>query len=305
MPRLSIIVPYLENDAQFESTILSILENRSTDFELIIPHRGDFSDPYRLGGDEAVLIECSPSDSLITRINLATSAACSAVVETLLPGTVVQSGWAEAGLSLLSDSSVHAVCMPLIDPQTEAPYIGLDGRAIPHRRVTSSVNSCVGPLLCGGLLRRKTMCTLGGWFDHPMIEVAELELAILAEEINLLIECSPESLIACPKSIAVRQEFGFDIGKACGSLACAFASIPNSGIELDSIVRRLGHLATGLINPKTAAERLGWVLGIGDRSLKKSIHQRLEHATHHLATPVSIPIHGDRSKHASFSRRAA
>ncbi len=59
-----------------------------------------------------------------------------------------------------------------------------------------------------------------------------------------------------------------------------------SGVEIDSLVARIGHLATGLISPSTVAERLGWVLGTRDGSLARTIAKRIERAREQLGTSI-------------------
>ena len=47
VPRLSIIIPH-RNDQLLEETILSVLENRPRDCEIIVAHDGSYCDPYQL-----------------------------------------------------------------------------------------------------------------------------------------------------------------------------------------------------------------------------------------------------------------
>jgi hypothetical protein len=71
-------------------------------------------------------------------------------------------------------------------------------------------------------------------------------------------------------------------------LACAYGEIADSGIAIEPLVKRLGNLATGLMNPKLAAERLGWVLGVRDRSMVQRITERVETARQGIAAMQSI-----------------
>ena len=51
MPRLSIIIPALGNSARLESTLVSVLENRPLDCDIIVVHTGEYNDPYDLAGE--------------------------------------------------------------------------------------------------------------------------------------------------------------------------------------------------------------------------------------------------------------
>ena len=119
---------------------------------------------------------------------------------------------------------------------------------------------------------------VSGWLEPCQREIAEVEFALLASVMEMEIEVAQDVTIWAPKKIAVGNEAGYEIGRACGQLACAYASIEGTGIVIDSMARRLGHLAGGLMSPKTVAERLGWVMGIRDRTFVNAIQNRLANA---------------------------
>ncbi len=78
----------------------------------------------------------------------------------------------------------------------------------------------------------------------------------------------------------------YHLGQIAGQLAVAYSQVERSGVEIDSLVARIGHLATGLISPSTVAERLGWVLGTRDGSLARTIAKRIERAREQLGTSI-------------------
>ena len=278
VPRLSIIVPHLHDDSGLEVTLLSILENRDSDFEVIIVHDGHYQDPYSLNQDEVVLIESKVNASFSEQLNLATASACSPIIQVLLPGSVVGQKWCNESLHLMKDKTVAAICVPVGDTATQDVFVGLSGESLPHRRVTQTDQNVAAPLFCGGVFRKRLLRNIGGWMEPSSREISEVEFALLANALELEIEVASEVTIHASKRTAVGDEAGFEIGRACGQLACAYANVEGTGVVLDSFARRLGHLASGLMSPKTVAERLGWVMGIRDRSLVQSIGQRLETA---------------------------
>jgi hypothetical protein len=279
VPRLSIIIPHLLDDSGLEITLLSILENRESDFEVLLAHDGRYNDPYGLDQDELILIESEPGASFSQQLNLAVSAACSPVVQVLLPGAVVDPNWSDEALHLLRDKSVSAVCQPIQDRETKDVYLGISGESLPHRRVTDSADIAAAPLLCGGLFRKRLLKSIGGWLEPCTREVAEVEFALLVSAMDIEIETAEQVTIQAPKRVAAGQEAGYEIGRSCGQLACAYSAIEESGVVLDSLARRLGHLAGGLMSPKTVAERLGWVMGIRDRTFVRAVQRRLELAS--------------------------
>ncbi|MBU6174315.1 MAG: hypothetical protein KGQ60_10955, partial [Planctomycetes bacterium] len=78
------------------------------------------------------------------------------------------------------------------------------------------------------------------------------------------------------------SESSYEVGRLCGLLACAYGSVEGSRVQVDSLAKQLGHLASGLVSPKSVAERLGWVIGIRDHSWEKEIRDRLHAAAERL-----------------------
>ena len=301
MPRLSIIVPHLHDDSALELTLLSILENRERDFEILIAHDGQYHDPYALDQDEAILIESESGASFTEQLNLAVASACSPTVQVLLPGCVVKEHWCDEALYLMKDKTVSAVCLPVADVSTNEVYLGLAGDSLPHRRVTGSSHNVVGPLLCGGMFRKGILKNICGWLEPCQREIAEVDFALMVSALDMRTEIAQQVTIRAPKRVAAGQEAGYEIGRACGQLACAYASVEESGVVIDSLAKRLGHLAGGLMSPKSVAERLGWVIGIRDRTFVQAIQNRLELASSSIAMESNkIPI----TKNANISRAA-
>lgn len=301
MPRLSIVVPHRHDDSALELTLLSILENRERDFEILIAHDGQYLDPYSLDQDEAILIESGSGASFSEQLNLAVASACSPVVQVLLPGCVVEQHWCDEALYLMKDKTVSAVCLPVADAFTNEVYLGLAGDSLPHRRVTGSSHNVVGPLLCGGMFRKGTLKNICGWLEPCQREIAEVDFALMISALDMRTEIAQQVTIRAPKRVAAGQEAGYEIGRACGQLACAYASVEESGVVIDSLAKRLGHLAGGLMSPKSVAERLGWVIGIRDRTFVQAIQNRLELASSSIAMESNtIPI----TKNANIRRAA-
>jgi len=304
VPQLSIIVPFQRDEAALESTLLSVLEAKTDDHELILVHSGEYSDPYQLGDDEAVVIETELGLSIADQLNVAAASARSPFVQVLLPGTQVEVGWSDASIERLQDPQVHAVCVPVLDTNSGDRLFGLDGRELPHRRLAKKAKSSGGPILAGTILRRKSVLKMGGWFGAVHQDLIDLELALLMNALELRFEVAEESLVTSTLRSLSPTISNFEIGKGCGMIACAYSEIPDSGVELEPLARRLGHLATGLMNPKLAAERLGWVLGVRDRSLVARLSGRVEHARQGFAGQT-LPMRTPEATRVADRRRAA
>lgn len=290
VPRLSLIVPFQRNESALETTLVSILESRTSQDELIIVHAGDYEDPYELSRDEAVVLETEQNSSLAERLNLAVRTACSPIVQVVLPGTILEPDWSEEGLSILDDISVHSVSLAIRDAAAERIIYGFDETQLPHRRLATSPNAIAGPLLAGTMIRRRSLLKLGGWSELISESLIDLELAMLMRTIGLQTDVVPTPRMERDLKTAANAGSPFEIGKGCGILACAYSELPDSHIMIEPLVRRLGHLAWGLMNPQAAAERLGWVLGVRDRSLVRYIAQRVDFSQHAFDAAVSLPI---------------
>lgn len=290
MPRLSLIVPFQQDESALESTLVSVLETRTRDEELIIVHAGDYDDPYQLARDEAVVLETEQSSLFAERLNLAVRAACSPVVQVVLPGTTLESGWSEEGLSLLEDDSLHAVALAVRDTSIDRTVYGLDETQLPHRRMAVDSDNVAGPLLAGTMIRRRSLLKLGGWSELISESLIDLELSLLMRTLELQSSVAETPCMKRDFRMVGLSSSAYEIGKGCGILACAYGELAESHIVVEPLVRRLGHLACGLMNPQAAAERLGWVLGVRDRSLVRYIAQRVDFSHHAFHTPLGIPM---------------
>lgn len=283
MPRLSIIVPHLQDDSGLEQTLVSILENRGRSLELVIVHDGSYTDPYGLNQDEAVLIEAKRGTSLTSQLNLAMASARSPYIQVLGPSAVVTEGWYDEALEILEQGSVEVVCQPIACTDSAEIISGLSAFSLPHRRVTGNVSEVGSPLMVGSIMRKRFFDALGGWMERSTREIAEVEMGLLLSALGVEIAIAESVGIQGPRQVVFGLESGYEIGHACGQLACAYATIENSGVVIDSVARRLGHLASGLMSPKTVAERLGWVLGVKNRAFVETIQRRLTRAQEGIA----------------------
>ena len=106
MPRLSLIVPFQCDSQALENTLVSVLEVRAADDELIIVHRGEYQDPYGLSGDEATVVETAASSSLAEQLNAAYRHATGEVIQVVVPGTILESDWCDDALVAFDELDV-------------------------------------------------------------------------------------------------------------------------------------------------------------------------------------------------------
>jgi hypothetical protein len=78
VPRLSIVIPCLGGAAEFDGTLVSVLQNRPADCEVLVVHTAAYDDPYQLG-EEVQFLRAS-SRSLVELINSACQHATGEIV---------------------------------------------------------------------------------------------------------------------------------------------------------------------------------------------------------------------------------
>lgn len=303
VPRLSIIVPHISDEASLETTILSVLENRPQGSEVLVAHAGDYPDPYELDHDEIRLIEAPSGSELVALVNVAATEACGTILHALLPGCCVEANWTAPAMAWFQDATIGTVSPSVVALGVKnATYAGLDPHCLPRRawcqRIRRGEEAVAS--MCGGFYRRQTVQALGGWIPLSQREGAEAEMALAMHVLSLRGIAEPESRLTAPKSIIEGQLGGYALGNYAGKLAMAYSQLSPSSHLSNSLAARIGHLAGGLISPTSVAERLGWVLGVADRSLVEDVRERMEHAEANLTRKRAKPASDYQD-----SRRAA
>src|SRR4029079_2160236 len=96
VPRLSIIIPCLGGGAEFDGTLVSVLQNRPADCEVLVAHSEPYDDPYDLRG-EVHFIEV-PAASLVERLTDALDAASGEIVHIIGCGLEARESWTAPAL---------------------------------------------------------------------------------------------------------------------------------------------------------------------------------------------------------------
>ena len=277
MPRLSLIVPFQCDSQALENTLVSVLELRSPDDELLIVHRGEYQDPYGLQGNEAKVLETPASTSLAEQLNIAVQNATGDVLQVVLPGTVLEADWCVDALVAFDEMDIDMIALGVSGSGANSLQYGFEADLIPQRRATGEASKIAGPLLAGTMIRRSAIECLGGWNTKIPGDLIDFELCLMAKLLGLQVGVVEGSSVTCDESRSMVLSH-YELGRSIGQLACAFSEISDSAIVIEPLVRRLGHLASGLVSTKLAAERLGWVLGVRDRSWSGAIGKRVESA---------------------------
>lgn len=91
-----------------EATLVSVLEHRPTDCEILLVLNSPYEDPYSLS-DEVTFIQAPTGASRVACLNLAIKEVHSPYISILSPGVTVNDGWAEAAIGHFVDPRVAAI----------------------------------------------------------------------------------------------------------------------------------------------------------------------------------------------------
>jgi len=186
VPRLSIVIPCVGGSIEFEDTLVSVLQNRPAQCEVIVVHVLPYDDPYGLQ-EEVRFIRVSGKPSLVQLANTGLEAARSEIVHFLGCRLTVLEGWAETALEHFEESHVAAVSPLVIAPHDRrVTSAGVNYSAGGKRKIAGlglDVSSrklaklkVAGPTLEAGFYRREVVLALGGWHEALGEVAADVDL---------------------------------------------------------------------------------------------------------------------------------
>jgi len=106
-PRLSIVIPAADV-AAFEDTLVSVLENRPADCEIVAALGMPYDDPWSIG-EEVRIVQAPVGTGLVGCVNLGAASSRGEVVHILAAGWRATEGWTNAAVAAFTDPAVAAV----------------------------------------------------------------------------------------------------------------------------------------------------------------------------------------------------
>jgi hypothetical protein len=282
VPRLSIIIPYRQQDQRLEATLLSVLENRPEDCEIVVVHDGSYADPYNLA-DEAIFVEVAVRSNIAQLLNAGVMAACSPAVCVLLDGASVAPGWCEAPLSRLLSTQAVAVAVPVRYGQSRRLSYGIDlqrqqrNSTLRRGRFESTRENpnCCGPALVCGFYRRKALLALGGWNESLPEAAIDLDLAWMLNALGIQCECDASTEVFVDGGSITRPQSWTLVS----SVASLFVAHGGSASIFSSLKGLLLEVCQG--RPLASA---AWCNGLRDASTIRQTQLRIAHAKQQLTT---------------------
>lgn len=189
MPRLSIVIPVVNDLKLLDDTLVSVLENRPTNCEILIVHNQPYNDPYQLAG-EVEFIEAPRRASLGECLQLALSAVRSPVIHVLVCGVEVSAGWADAAMRHFRSTAVGSVATMVFhrNDLRQVASAGLGYRADgavkrlgKGREVVSVAKGCdslCGPDILAAFYRVAALRAIGGFAPWTTDEALGIDIAL-------------------------------------------------------------------------------------------------------------------------------
>ena len=219
MPRLAIIIPFEGNTKALEDTLISVLENRPDDSEVLVVLDQPYEDPYALG-DEVEFVAAPSRPGLIAGMNLGIERSRAPIVHLVTCGTLVAEGWADAAMRHFDDPQVVAVAPVVVDARNPERILaagmaygaGGDVRAIrPNptaRRQEILATRVLAPHLSAAFYRRSALELAGRFAVEVPDPLAWLDMGLVFRQIGARTVLEPGCRVAAaPAEPARRTRF--------------------------------------------------------------------------------------------------
>lgn len=208
MPKLSILIA-AHDDALLETSLISVLQNRPRDCEVVVVHDGAYQDPYELAGE--VRFIAAPTLRATTALLNEGVAVCRApVVHVLGCGAEVTEDWTLAAMAHFADSDIDAVA-PLVMASDRQHVVaaGLEyrrgGRRVASQqgteiaKISAESQATLGPTLDGAFYRRSALLQWATPFC-PLVGdlLADVDLALRMARDGRRAVLEPNSQVVAP-----------------------------------------------------------------------------------------------------------
>lgn len=222
MPRLSIVIPCPGGAADFDGTLVSVLQNRPASCEVLVAHSEPYDDPYALS-DEVRFIHAE-GRSLSALLNAALDQASGEVLHIIGCGLETTESWTESALAHFDDPDVAAVSPLIVEPNRQTIIaagvrwtLGGARHVVNDRRVASPGSgrlrsTIVGPTIAAAFYRRDVLAAIGG-FDVSLAEpLADVSVALALQSLGKLHVCEPGSMLIESSAASPTFAGGFHYG---------------------------------------------------------------------------------------------
>jgi hypothetical protein len=292
--------------AEFDGTLVSILQNRPADCEVLVVHTEAYDDPYELHGEVRFLE--TKTDSILELLNIAVHAAAGEILHIVNCGLEASEGWTKAAVAHFDDPEVAAVSPLIVGPDREsivaagirwsaggARHVVRDRRiAVPGSgRLRARV---LGPTLAAAFYRRDVLAAVGGFDTDLGAELADVGAGVAIQALGRLRVCEPASQLVQVYLPRGARDGGFVSGRGAERLFWRWASMHGWAVALGlhpfsvvaDCIRRGATicLATSLLGRVASSLEVGAL---------QRYQQTLSHAANRLAEAAELRRQGGNS----------
>ncbi|MEX0675980.1 MAG: hypothetical protein WD063_02815 [Pirellulales bacterium] len=220
MARLAIVISAVGSIESLEGTLVSVLENRPADCEIVVVLNRPYADPYDLA-EEVRFLPPGRSVSTTGGINRALATTRAPFVHLLAGGCQVSEGWADAALARFGDRQVGSV-VPLIWDAQRSDRIfaaGVGYRRHGRRYLVGQgfqtlepdqEQAIVGPCGFAAFYRKAALDFVGGFSTRLGPRQADADMALVLRQAGFTVAFEPCSCVrasaeADPAAAGFRQ----------------------------------------------------------------------------------------------------
>jgi hypothetical protein len=220
VPSVACIIPVVGYTQGLETTLVSVLERRPDDCEVLVVLNTPYHDPYHLQG-EIQILEAPSGAGLIDCVNLGVSSTHAPIVHLLASGLEASPGWIDCAMVHFEDPRVAAVT-PLIYERANHERLlaaGVScrrgGQKVVHRSMPTEAElswASMGPMVQAAFYRKSTLEALGGGLPTSVGDnLADVDLSLSLRHVGLRLVLEPDCRVFA-SSVDEPRPSGFSSG---------------------------------------------------------------------------------------------
>jgi hypothetical protein len=211
VPRLAIVISAVGSVESLEGTLVSVLENRPADCEIIVVLDRPYADPYDLA-QEVKFMAPARGVSTVAGVNRAVAATRASFVHLLASGCQATEGWTDAALARFGDRRVGSVVPLVWDAQAKdrllAAGVGYRprGRRYLVGRGLAALNedaeqAILGPCSFAAFYRKAALAAVGGLTARLGPRQVDADVAILLRHAGYSVAIEPRSNVRASSEV--------------------------------------------------------------------------------------------------------
>jgi GT2 family glycosyltransferase len=212
VPRLAIVIPAIGTISALENSLVSVLEHRPDDCEVIVVLNQRYADPYALAG-EVTFVQAPARTGMVACINRGMLETQADFIHVLAAGCEVAENWTDPAIARFDDSRVAAVVPLVLNAGTAEPLCrGIDLLPGGIRRLHAGdapathlrqQETVWGPALFAAFYRMSAVNAVGGLSTAVGDEFADADLACSLGRAGYAIAWEPASCVVADAAVAM------------------------------------------------------------------------------------------------------